>query len=127
LRRWLIAAGLWQRQRRRDPHRHRRPRRSCFGELVQMDASEHDWLEGRGDDMVLISMVDDSTSYTLARPSRPLTLTDFHDFLATGRRQLPKMPVLLRQLLIECRAKANQDAPQWKQSISGIVKRIEAN
>jgi transposase len=67
LRRWLIAAGLWQRQRRRDPHRRRRPRRSCLGELVQMDASEHDWLEGRGDDMVLISMVDDATSYTLAR------------------------------------------------------------
>ena len=67
LRRWLIAAGLWQRQRRRDPHRHRRPRRSCFGELVQMDASEHDWREGRGDDRVRISMVDDSTRYTLAR------------------------------------------------------------
>jgi len=67
LRRWLIAAGLWQRQRRRDPHRRRRPRRACFGELVQMDASEHNWLEGRGDEMVLISMIDDATSYTLAR------------------------------------------------------------
>jgi len=31
LRRWLLAEGLWQRQRRRDPHRSRRPRRSCFG------------------------------------------------------------------------------------------------
>jgi hypothetical protein len=37
------------------------------------------------------------------------------------------MPVLLRQLLIECPAKDNQDAPQWEQSISGIVKRIAAN
>ena len=27
LRRWLIAEGLWQRRRRRDPHRSRRPRR----------------------------------------------------------------------------------------------------
>jgi hypothetical protein len=68
LRRWLMAAGLWHRQRRRDPHRSRRPRRACFGELVQMDASEHDWLEGRGsEDMVLISMIDDATSYTMAR------------------------------------------------------------
>jgi hypothetical protein len=67
LRRWLIAAGLWQRRRRRDPHRSRRPRRACFGELVQMDASEHDWLEGRGEEMVLISMIDDATSYVLAR------------------------------------------------------------
>src|SRR5262245_565766 len=56
LRRWLIAEGLWQRQRRREPHRSRRPRRACFGELVQMDASTHDWLEGRGEEMVLISM-----------------------------------------------------------------------
>jgi hypothetical protein len=45
LRRWLIEEGLWQ--RRRDPHRSRQPRRACFGELVQMDASIHDWLEGR--------------------------------------------------------------------------------
>ena len=26
LRRWLVAEGLWQRRRRRDPHRRRRPR-----------------------------------------------------------------------------------------------------
>jgi transposase len=67
LRRWLIESGLWQRKRRRDPHRSRRPRRACFGELVQMDASIHDWLEGRGEELVLISMIDDATSYVQAR------------------------------------------------------------
>ena len=67
LRRWLIAEGLWQRRRRRDPHRSRRPRRACFGELVQMDASIHDWLEGRGEEMVLISMIDDATNRIQAR------------------------------------------------------------
>src|SRR5436190_11508246 len=67
LRRWLLAAGLWQRQRRRDQHRSRRPRRACFGELVQLDASIHDWLEGRGEELVLISMIDDATSRVLAR------------------------------------------------------------
>jgi transposase len=67
LRRWLIAAGLWQRRRRRDPHRSRRPRRDCFGELVQLDASLHDWLEGRGEALVLISMIDDATNRLLAR------------------------------------------------------------
>ena len=54
----------------------------------------------------------------------PLTLGDFHDFLTAGRGRLGEMPALLRQLLIECRAKANQDAPQWKQSINSIVRRI---
>jgi hypothetical protein len=67
LRRWLLAEGLWQRQRRRDPHRSRRPRRACFGELVQIDASIHDWLEGRGDEVVLITMIDDATSWIQAR------------------------------------------------------------
>jgi hypothetical protein len=67
LRRWLLAEGLWERRRHRDPHRSRRPRRSCFGELVQMDASIHDWLEGRGDELVLITMIDDATSRVAAR------------------------------------------------------------
>jgi hypothetical protein len=67
LRRWLLAEGLWQRRRRRDPHRSRRPRRSCFGELVQMDASAHDWLEGRGEELVLITMIDDATGRLAAR------------------------------------------------------------
>jgi transposase len=67
LRRWLLAEGLWQRKRRRDVHRQRRPRRACFGELVQMDTSLHEWTEGRGEEMVLIKMIDDATSRTLAR------------------------------------------------------------
>ena len=67
LRRWLLAEGLWQSQRRRDQHRSRRPRRACFGELVQMDTSIHDWTEGRGEEMVLLHMIDDATSRLLAR------------------------------------------------------------
>jgi transposase len=67
LRRWLMAEGLWQRRRQRDPHRSRRPRRDCFGELVQVDASIHDWLEGRGEEMVLITLIDDATNRLMAR------------------------------------------------------------
>ena len=44
LRRWMIAAGLWQsRSRRLDAVHCWRPRRSGFGELVQWDTSTHDW------------------------------------------------------------------------------------
>ena len=67
LRRWLLAAGLWQRRRRREQHRTRRPRRDCLGELVQMDTSLHDWLEGRGESLVLTAMIDDATGKLLAR------------------------------------------------------------
>ena len=67
LRRWLQAAGLWSRRRRRRPHRQRRPRAPHFGELVQLDGSWHDWFEGRGAGPVLLTMIDDATGTTLAQ------------------------------------------------------------
>jgi len=63
----LKEAGLWQPRRRRGRHRSRRPRRDCFGQLLQMDGSEHDWFEGRGDRCVLMVVIDDATNRTLAR------------------------------------------------------------
>ena len=39
LRRWMLAAGLWSRRRKRKPHRSRRQRRAHFGELVQLDGT----------------------------------------------------------------------------------------
>ena len=62
LRRWLLAEGLWAPRRQRAQHRQRRQRRSCWGELVQMDASLHEWTEGRGEAMLLMTMIDDATS-----------------------------------------------------------------
>ena len=41
LRRWMLAAGLWSRARKRSPHRQRRERKAHFGELVQLDGSFH--------------------------------------------------------------------------------------
>lgn len=87
LRRWLIEEGLWQRQRRREPHRSRRPRRSCFGELVQMDASIHEWLEGRGEHLVLLSMIDDATSWVMARFYRQGTVEAHMELLGRWLRQ----------------------------------------
>ena len=68
LRRWMARADLWQPGRRRVVEVHQwRPRRSRCGELVQWDTSTHDWLEGRGEQIYLISMIDDATSRLLAR------------------------------------------------------------
>lgn len=66
LRRWLLAAGLWKRQRKRARHRQQRERKAHFGELVQMDGSHHRWFEDRGDERCLMDMVDDATGKTLA-------------------------------------------------------------
>ncbi len=67
LRRWLVSAGLWETRRRRESHRAARERRPRRGDLVQIDGSEHDWFEGRGDRAVLMVMIDDATNRTLAR------------------------------------------------------------
>ena len=61
LRRWLLAAGLWQRERRRGKYRRRRARKEHFGELVQLDGSHHEWFGGTRR-YCLLSMVDDATS-----------------------------------------------------------------
>lgn len=68
IRKWLIAAGLWQSRKRKVETIHQwRERRACFGELVQWDTCIHDWLEGRGERLYLIAMIDDATSRVHAR------------------------------------------------------------
>ena len=67
LRRWMLAAGLWSRARKRSPHRRRRARKAHFGELVQLDGSFHDWYETRAPRGCLMNLVDDATGRTLAR------------------------------------------------------------
>src|SRR3974390_567804 len=67
LRRWMLAEGLWSRERRRRRHRRRRERKEHFGEMVQMDGSFHAWLEERGPEGCLIDMVDDASNTTWAQ------------------------------------------------------------
>ena len=67
LRQWLRAAGLRRVKRRKEEVHVWRARRSCRGELVQWDTSEHDWLEGRGPKLYLVAMIDDATSQAYAR------------------------------------------------------------
>jgi transposase len=68
VRQWMIEAKLWRAKEERVREVHLwRPRRSRLGELVQWDTSEHDWLEGRGEKLYLIAMIDDATSRLFAR------------------------------------------------------------
>lgn len=67
LRRWLLDKGWWQIQRRRQQHRQWRERKSCLGQMVQLDGSHHDWFEGRRAKASLMVMVDDATNETYAR------------------------------------------------------------
>lgn len=67
LRRWMLAEGLWSRQRKRKSHRQRRLRKEHFGELVQMDGSFEQWLKASPEKPCLMNLVDDATSRTLAQ------------------------------------------------------------
>ena len=68
LRQWMIGAGIWKSRKRKLTEVHVwRPRRSGFGELVQWDTSEHDWLEGRGPVRYLVRLIDDATSWSWGR------------------------------------------------------------
>ena len=48
---------------------------------MQWDTSEHDWLEGRGEKLYLIAMIDDATSQLSVRLVR-------HDSTEENLRQL---------------------------------------
>lgn len=67
LRRWLRAKGKPRMRRRGQRHRQWRERKPCFGAMVQLDGSHHDWFEGRAPRSVLMVMVDDATGRVWAQ------------------------------------------------------------
>ena len=81
LRRWMLAEGLWSRERKRRKHRRRRERKEHFGELVQLDGSFHAWLEERGPQGCLIDLADDATNTTLAQLGEEETIWAVADAL----------------------------------------------
>ena len=67
LRRWLIAQGTRKVRRQGQRHRAWRERKACYGMMVQLDGSHHDWFEGRRAKAVLMVMVDDATNEVWAQ------------------------------------------------------------
>ena len=67
LRKWLRQEGYEAARRRSRKHRSRRERKEYYGQMIQMDDSHHDWLEGRGPRMVLMGYIDDATSRIYGR------------------------------------------------------------
>ena len=62
VRRIMIEEGIWKPKKARKPQIHQmRERRACFGELVQIDGSDHAWFEERGPRCTLIVFIDDAT------------------------------------------------------------------
>jgi len=62
LRLLMIREGIWQKKTRKIKSRRWRKRRSCYGALLQLDGSRHDWFEGRREWCTLLVFIDDATS-----------------------------------------------------------------
>src|SRR5664279_5781279 len=104
LRRWRLAEGQWTARRRRQKHRQWRERKPCFGAMVQLDGSHHDWFEGRGPKCVLMVMVDDVTNQMRARFFEEETTRASYDVLESWVRQhgLPRSLYVDRDSIYRC-------------------------
>ena len=84
-RKWLLEEGLWQRERKTKVRKQLRERKHCFGEMLQLDGSHHDWFEKRRDKAVIMSFIDDATGMIFAR---------FYEYEGT----IPAMDLLKRYI-----------------------------
>jgi hypothetical protein len=76
VRQLMMNEELWTGKKRKNIVVHQqRTRRSCLGELVQLDGSPHDWFEGRAEKCCLLVWVDDATSRLLHLRFEPCETT----------------------------------------------------
>jgi transposase len=76
LRRWMMAEGLWLSRTQRKTFHQPRLRRESYGELIQIDGSDHRWFEQRGDPCTLLVFIDDATSKLMQLRFVPSESTD---------------------------------------------------
>ena len=76
LRKWMVEAGLWLSRKQRKTFHQPRLRRESYGELVQIDGSEHRWFEDRAEPCTLLVFVDDATSKLMQLRFVPSESTD---------------------------------------------------
>lgn len=122
LRRWLLAQGLWRLRRRRAAHRQWRERKACFGEMVQLDGSRHDWFEGRRTPCVLMVMVDDASNRTAARFFEAETTRASYDLFEQWVRAhgLPQSLYVDRDSIYRC-----EGLPTVAQQVAGQAPRTQ--
>jgi hypothetical protein len=104
LRRLLMAESLWKPGRPRQKHRQWRERKACFGQMVQLDGSHHDWFEGRRAKAVLMVMVDDATNRLKARFAEEETTHASYDVFEAWvqQRGVPQSLYVDRDSIYRC-------------------------
>lgn len=70
-----------KRKVKRRKYRSRRERKEAFGMMLQLDASPHDWLQGRGPWLTLLGAKDDATGYVWAHFEKAETTWGYLDLM----------------------------------------------
>jgi len=70
-----------KRKVKRRKYRSRRERKEAFGMMLQLDASPHDWLQGRGPWLTLLGAKDDATGYVWAHFEEAETTWGYLDLM----------------------------------------------
>lgn len=76
LRQWMISDGVWKPKHKACKVHQSRERRPCYGELIQIDGSPHDWFEGRADKCSLLVFIDDATGKLMSCHFAPSESTE---------------------------------------------------
>ncbi len=121
VRRILLAVGMRSPKRRRSPrHRRRRERYAQEGMLLQIDGSRHDWLEGRGPWLTLISGIDDATGKVPFALFREQEDAQGYFLLLWGIGRRKGIPLALYHDRHGIFERSPQDPPQtWEEQLRG--------
>src|SRR3977135_1797911 len=93
LRKWMVADGLWLSRKQRRSFHQPRLRRESYGELIQIDGSDHRWFEQRGEPCTLLVFIDDATSKLMQLRFVPSESTDSYFAALQGYLQVHGCPV----------------------------------
>ncbi|GHU27163.1 hypothetical protein FACS1894152_3350 [Bacilli bacterium] len=75
----MKESHLQSKTRKRKPYRQKRERKDCFGRMLQLDGSFHDWFTGdkiankKDGEACILNLIDDSTSVNMIRFDRQET------------------------------------------------------
>jgi hypothetical protein len=93
LRKWMVEAELWLSRKQRRTFHQPRLRREHYGELIQIDGSEHRWREDRGAPCTPLVFIDDATSRLMRLRFVPSEGTDSYVEALSGYLDAHGCPV----------------------------------
>lgn len=107
-------------RKKRKERRERRARKPMFGQMLQADGSDHDWLEGRGPKLTLIAYIDDATNQVYATFREE---EDAYGYL-TVLREICLTAGIPQSLYMDKRLSSRKEAEFAKESTQSQFERI---